>query len=306
MRRWTPAATAIAAAASIVAPGGAAAQSLEPRAYSPAPVGMNFVIAGWAWTEGGVATDGGLPLTDPQLKTTGPILAYARTLDVFGKSGKFDVVLPASRLSGSATFNGEPLTRRVTGLQDPLVRLSVSLLGAPAMTAREFRSYRQDLVIGASLQVSIPVGQYDEDRLVNLGTNRWIAKPEIGISKTWGRWTLEGDAAVVLYGDNDDYFGGQKRTQNPMYAAQAHLVYNFPSGIWASADATWFAGGRTKVDGVEKDDRQHNWRVGATLAFPVDAKNSVKFYASRGVSARTGNDFDLLGVAWQTRWGGGL
>lgn len=293
-------------AAALLPPAVAQAQALEPRAYSPAPVGLNFVVAGWAWTEGGVATDGGLPLTDPHLETSGPILAYARTLDVFGKSGKFDVILPASRLSGSATFDGEPLTRRVTGLQDPLVRLSVSLVGAPAMTAREFRTYGQDLIIGASLQVSIPVGQYDKHRLVNLGTNRWIAKPEIGVSKAWGRWTLEGDVAVVLYGDNDDYFGGQKRSQSPTYAAQAHLVYSFPNGIWASADATWFAGGRTTVDGVEKDDRQRNWRLGGTLAFPVDAKNSVKFYASRGVSARTGNDFDLLGVAWQTRWGGGL
>lgn len=42
------------------------------------------------------------------------------------------------------------------------------------------------------------------------------------------------------------------------------------------------------------------------MAVPVDIRNAVKFYASRGVSARTGNNFDLLGLAWQYRWGGGL
>jgi len=54
------------------------------------------------------------------------------------------------------------------------------------------------------------------------------------------------------------------------------------------------------------DDQQQNWRLGGTLALPVDVRNSVKLYASSGVSARTGNNYDLIGIAWQYRWGGGL
>ena len=60
------------------------------------------------------------------------------------------------------------------------------------------------------------------------------------------------------------------------------------------------------VDGALNRDLQQNWRVGGTRAFPLDRANSIKLYVSSGVSARTGNNFDLAGVAWQYRWGGGL
>ena len=87
---------------------------------------------------------------------------------------------------------------------------------------------------------------------------------------------------------------------------QGHVIYGSRSGIWGSLDATYFTGGRTTVNGVRKDDLQQNWRLGGTLAFPVDVRNSVKLYGSSGVSARTGNNYDLIGIAWQYRWGAGL
>ena len=282
------------------------AQSLEPRAYSPAPTDVNFVIAGFAYTEGGVGFDPSVPLTDANLSTAGPIFAYARTFDLWGKSAKIDVIQPFARLSGSALFNGQPVSREVTGAADPLARLSVILHGAPAMDLAEFRTYRPGLIVGASVQVSAPLGQYDETRLVNIGTNRWSVKPGIGISQTWGRWTLELEGAVTFYTANENFFGGGNRSQAPLYSAQAHAVYSFPSGIWASFDATWFTGGRTTVNGAVGNDLQRNWRLGATLAVPVNRRMSVKLYASSGVSARTGNNFDLVGAALQYRWGGGL
>ena len=160
--------------------------------------------------------------------------------------------------------------------------------------------------IGASLQVSAPWGQYDDSRIVNIGTNRWSFKPEVGISKAEGPWTLELTAAAILFTDNKDFFGGNTRSQDPLYSIQAHAIYNFRSGIWGSLDATYFAGGRSTLNGTLNSDLQQNWRAGGTLAFPVDIHNSVKLYASSGVSARTGNNYDLLGIAWQYRWGGGL
>jgi hypothetical protein len=87
---------------------------------------------------------------------------------------------------------------------------------------------------------------------------------------------------------------------------QGHAIYSFGSGIWASADATYYTGGETTISGIEKNDLQQNWRLGGTLAFPVNARSSIKFGASRGVSARTGNNYDLIAIAWQYRWGGGL
>jgi hypothetical protein len=282
------------------------AQEIEPRAYSNAPVGVNFFIAGGVHTRGGLSFDGALPLTDVALQSSNILLAYARALDVGGKSGKFDVIVPYAKLAGTATFGGQPVGREVTGFGRPAFRFSLNLLGAPALSLLEFAGWRQDLIVGASLQVSPPWGQYDADRLVNISSHRWSFKPEVGVSKAFGPWTLELQAAATYYAHNDAFYRGTTRAQDPLYSLQGHLIHGFASGTWVSVDATFFNGGRTRIDGVLNNDLQQNWRVGATLALPIDRWNSLKFSASSGVSARTGNNFDAFGVAWQHRWGGGL
>jgi hypothetical protein len=226
--------------------------------------------------------------------------------DFWGMSGKMDAIVPYTSLSGSADFADEQVTRDVTGFADARLRVSVNFYGAPALKLSEFKDYEQDWIVGASLQVAFPSGQYDSTRLINIGTNRWFIKPEIGISKAMGPLTLEGALAVTFYTDNNDFFGGKQRSQDPLYSVQAHAIYNFPSGLWGSFDVLYFTGGRTTVNGVLDYNLQQNWRVGATLAIPIDRRNSIKLNVSSGVSARTGNNFDLAGIAWQYRWGGGL
>jgi hypothetical protein len=282
------------------------AQDLEPRAYANTPTGLNFVILGYAYAQGDVATDPSVPLTNADLDVHTTFLAYARSLDIWGLSGKFDVVLPYGWVSGTADFMGQPREREVSGFGDPRLRFSVNFYGAPALTLKEFADYKQDLIIGASLQVTVPVGQYDSDKLVNIGTNRWSVKPELGISKAWGRLTLELAAGVTLYTDNNDFLGGMTREQDPIYSVQGHVIYGFQSGIWVALDGTYYTGGRTTVDGVRGNDLQENTRLGATVALPVNRHNSIKLYGSTGVSARTGANFDIVGIAWQFRWGGGL
>jgi hypothetical protein len=284
----------------------ACAQDIEPRAYSNAPVGVNFLIAGYAYTRGGLSFDSSLPITNANLNTSNAVIAYATVLDLWGKSAKFDATVPYTWLSGTADYQGQPVQRTVSGFANSAFRLSINLYGAPALTLKEFTDWEQDLIIGASLRVVAPWSQYDDSKLVNIGTNRWSFKPEVGISKAIGPWTLEVTAAATIYTVNDDLFGGNRLSQDPLYSLQGHVIYGFRSGIWTSLDATYFAGGRTTLNGVLNSDLQQNWRVGGTLAFPVDRQNSIKFYVSSGVSARTGNSYDLIGVAWQHRWGGGL
>ena len=174
------------------------AGEIEPRSYVNTPVGINFLLAGYAYSDGGLSTAGSSPIKDAQLTMNTEVLAYARTLDVWGKSGKFDVILPYSQLSGSAMVAGQPRERNVSGFNDPLFRFSVNFYGAPALSLQEFANYQQDVIIGASVQVSAPLGQYDKDKLVNLGNNRWFVKPDIGISKAWGALTLELSTGVIF------------------------------------------------------------------------------------------------------------
>ncbi len=211
----------------VVVASGVHAQDLEPRAYANTPVGLNFLLAGYAYSEGGVATDPSVPLKDAHVQVHTAVLAYIRSLDVWGKSGKFDVILPYAWTSGSATFEGQPHQRDVSGFGDPRFRFSVNLYGAPALSLKEFADYKQDTIVGVSLLVSAPGGQYDSSKLLNIGTNRWSVKPELGISKALGPVTLELSTAVTFYTENDNFFGGRTLEQDPIYSVQGHLIYNF-------------------------------------------------------------------------------
>ena len=292
--------------ASLLCASTARAQDIEPRQFSNAPAGVNFAILGYVYGSGAPSFDPAVPITDPDLKTPTLLAAYARALDVFGASGKIDIIAGYTMLSGTALFNGQPVSRDVDGYADPRVRFAVNLHGAPAMKLKEFSSYRQDLIVGASVQVSVPVGQYDDTRLVNIGGNRWWFKPEAGVSKAVGPWTLELSGAGTFYSDNPDFYNGQKREQAPLYSAQGHVIRGFKRGLWLALDANYFTGGRTTISGDLKDDLQQNWRVGGVFAYPLGVRHSIKLTGSTGVWSRTGSNFDLVGLGWQYRWGGGL
>ena len=280
------------------------AQELEPRAYTNTPVGMNFLVLGYAYTKGAVALDTSLPIENGDITVHSAFLAYVRSLDVWGRSGKLQLALPYAWLSGSTKVAGRPVSTEIDGLGDPEAKFSLLLYGGPALSFEEFESYTPDLIVGASFAVTAPLGQYDSDRVVNIGTNRWSFKPEIGISKTWGPVTLELAPSATFYTDNDDFLG--KRLQRePLYAVQGHVVYHTRFGLWAAVDATYFGGGRKTVGGVEGETLQ-DVRVGGTLAIPIDRHNSLKLSASTGAYARAGGSYTTAAIAWQFRWGGGL
>lgn len=281
-------------------------QSIEPHAYSPAPVGTNFVILAAASAHGPLETDPALPLSRIDLEAKGFLLGYSRAFDLAGKTAKLDFVVPYGKLSGRATFLGMPVKRQITGFSDPAARITVLLHGAPAMNLPEFMAYRQDLLIGASVQLSIPLGKYDRHKLLNLGSHRWSVKPELGISKKWGRWTVETAAGITFFGDNDAFLGDHRRGEKPIYSAQGHLIYEFSPGAWVAANLSYFTGGQSSIDGVEKGALARNWRYGLIAAVPLSRRFSAKANGSKGVSQRTGEKFSLYGLALQYRWGAGI
>ena len=290
----------------VIVVSGAHAQDLEPRAYSNAPVGMNFLLAGYAYSKGGVVADPAVPLEDANIEVHKLITAYVHTFGLWCLSSKFNFVVPYACASGSAKFAGEPKERNVCGFGDPRFQLTVNFYGAPALSMKEFAGYKQDTIAGISLQVTPPAGQYDSTKLVNIGTNRWSFEPEIGVSKAVGPLTMEIATGVTFYSDNTNYLEGQTLEIDPIYSIQGHIIYNFKSGIWCALDVTYYWGGQTAVNGIEADTLLENTRLGATLSLPINRHNSVKLYTTSGVSTRTGSNFDTLGISWQYRWGGGL
>ncbi len=295
----------IAALALTVAGFEAHAQDLEPRAYANTPVGLNFLIGGYAYSKGAVGTDPSVPIEDAEVDIHTSILAYVRTLDLWGRSGKFDIILPYSWASGSAKLLGQSHTREVSGFGDPRLRFSMLLYGAPALSLEEFQDYKQDIIIGTSLEVTPPLGQYNDDKLLNIGTHRWSFKPEVGVSKTWGPVTLEIASGVRFYTDNNDFLNGRTLQVSPVYSVQGHLIYSITPGVWLGLNGLYYTGARGTIDG-RKGESLENARIGLTLALPINRYNSVKLYGSTNLYTKTGADTDLVGVAWQFRWGGGL
>jgi len=279
---------------------------IEPRSYSNIPTGLNFLLAGYSYMKGNVAFAPTIPINNAKLETNSAFLAYVRSLDLWGKSGKVDIIIPEAWLTGQAEVLGQQKNRDVVGFADPMVRLYVNLFGAPAMSMKEFANYKQDTIFGVSIAVTAPGGQYDPNKLVNIGTNRWSFKPEIGVSKAWGALTAEAAAGVYVFTDNNQPFQGHSFGQTPIYNLQGHLIYNFTPGIWGALDANYYAGGSTSTDNKMADNTQENWRLGGTLAFPVTRQHSIKLYGNTGVYSRTGTNYDIVGVAWQYRWGEGL
>lgn len=296
---------AVGITATVLMVGNAKAQEAEPRSYSNTPVGLNFLIAGYIYANGKMAFDPDLAIADANFHSNTEVLAYVRSFDIGGQSAKFDVIVPATSFAAQGLLNGQPREREMSGLGDPRFRVSFNLFGAPALSVKDFANYKQDLIVGVSLQVSAPLGQYDDSKLLNLGNNRWSFRPELGISKAWGPWTFEVAPSMTFFTDNNDFFGGNSFAQAPIYAVQGHILYTFPSGIWMALDGVYFAGGRTALNGVKSDNQQENTRAGLTLALPIDPHNSLKLSASTGISTRTGSEFSAVGIAWQYRWGDG-
>ncbi|HEY1301914.1 MAG TPA: transporter [Vicinamibacterales bacterium] len=279
------------------------AQELEPRAYAASPVGLNFLVVAAGRSTGGVLVDPALPVEDVQASVDSLALGVGKTLNVFGRTGLAVVAVPFAWVSASGLVADTPGHVSRTGLADPRLKLSVNLIGGRALTPREFARASRPTIVGVSLSLLPPVGQYDRTKLVNIGSNRWSFKPEVGVSHALARWTFEGYAGVWLFTTNDSFYRGTSiRTQDPIVALQAHVSYTMRPRLWFSGDSTWYSGGTTSVDGVLKGDLQRNSRVGATVSLALSRQQSIKISGSTGATTRIGSDFRTLAVAWQLAW----
>ena len=278
------------------------AQTLEPKLYANTPIGVHGLLLGAGHTQGALPENQALEIEDPNLKISSAVFVYGRAFDILGHNAKFDLILPYSTLSGTAKQYGMDVGRDVSGLGDAKVRFTYNLLGAPALTLQEFASYQQDMIIGVSVQTTIPTGQYDSSKLVNIGTNRWAIKPAIGISKRVSDYTFEFTADAEFYTTNNDFYGGSTRKQEPIYSTQIHALYTFRRGMWLALGATYYRGGEYINDGIETGNELRNSRLGVTFALPIDKQNSIKIYGNSGINVRYGSDFDAIGIAWQYIW----
>jgi hypothetical protein len=286
------------------------AQDLAPRAYIITPVHTNAVTFTYSFYTGNILFDGETPITGATATTSVPVFSFTHSLRIFGRSANFTASLPYGVGNFRGTVVGAETKAYRSGMLDSSFRLSVNLKGGPAMDVHDFLKWKQKTLVGVSLKVVAPTGQYDPTKLINFGANRWAFKPEVGLSRRWGHWVLDTYGAVWFFTMNHDFFsrnqfspGTNTQTQDPTFAFEGHLSYDVKRRLWASFDANFWAGGRTSLNGVENSaTQQKNSRIGGTVSFPVSKHQSLKFSYNRGAYIRYGGNYDNVSVAWQYSW----
>jgi len=277
------------------------ANDVLPRLLTNVPVDLNWVTLGYTLSEGNVSVDPSLALdVDATLHTY--LMSYTRSFAAFGQSATFTAAVPYADLTLSGLFQGEFVTAQDDRFADPRFRLAFNLSGAPALKAEEFAGYRQKTIIGFDIEVSAPLGHYDETRRINFGANRWSVIPELGIGHRFKRFTVEAAASVAFFSDNDEYLIDQTLKQEPIAAIRANLIYHFRRpGTWLGVSTLYLRGGETTIDGEDRSDLQSTSRAGMSLSVPFARRHNLLFKYSRGVTTRIGADFDNYSIAYTYR-----
>lgn len=301
----TPFSCPAVALALLLIPACSSAQELEPGAYWPLPTGLNILTVANSFNFGDVAFDPAAPIDEASARINTTAFALTRTFSLAGRSANAGVVLPLVSGHVEGLYLGEPAAVSRFGLGDPRFRLAMNLYGAPAMTPQELASYRQGLIVGVSLTVAPPLGEYDSTKLINLGTHRWSFKPEVGVSRAYGasgQWVVEGMAGVWIFTDNTDFLGGRTREQEPIAAAQVHVTHKFTRTTWLAANANFYTGGRTTIGGNRNLDLQRNSRIGATFSTALKRRHAIRLAVSRGAFTTIGADFTSIAIGYNYAW----
>ncbi len=276
------------------------AQDTEPRRWAQMPTGLNFIGVGTSYTQGDIFLDPVLLAEDVTFEIAGTGLAYIHSFGMFGKSARVGVTVPYASGRWEGFVDGVYTSTRRRGFMDPRIRLSVLLYGGPAETPAEYaKSEKSNTVVGAAVAIKFPWGHYLEDRLINLGQNRWMIRPQLGVTHTRSKWTYELTGSAFIFGDNDEFWNGNKLESDPLYALQGHLIYTFRPGLWASLSTAYGSGLQATINGLPKDNKAANWVTAVSVGIPFSRTQGLKITWLRLRSqADTGADFNSLIVGW--------
>jgi len=286
----------------------ASAQDLEPRRWSHLPIGQTIVGMGYAYTEANVFFSPVLKLTDGTSRINGLGFSAIHTFGLAGKSARISLLLPYASGRWEGDLDGEFQIVHRRGLGDPRLRLSVNLYGAPPLKGPAFAQYRAEhttnTVVGASVALTVPLGKYCDDCLINIGNNRWSMRPQVGVVHTRGPWSFELTGSAFVFTDNDSFIDNAVLEQKPMYALQTHVVYDFKPGLWVSLSTGYGVGGRISIDQQKTIFEVDNWIWAASFGFPLGKTQSVRLtWLSGRTQNLVGRDSDNLLLGWSVRWG---
>lgn len=283
------------------------ADEIEPRRWAHLPINTSFIGVGYAYTDADIGFDPVLKLENVEMKLDTWAVKYIRTFSLLDKMARIDIQQAYQEGRWSGLLDGAPRSTSRSGWSDTLLRFAINLYGAPPLEVQEFLRYRAvadvETIIGAGLSVQLPTGHYMEDKLINLGTNRYTFRPQLGVIHMRGKWSMESTGYIAFYSENDDFFNGMRLEQKPLYTINGHLIYNLRPGVWAGASVGYDYGGRSTVDGDSKDDRKQNLFWALSVGFPINRHLAVKTaYIGARTQESTGSDSDTFTVGISASW----
>jgi hypothetical protein len=280
------------------------AQQLEPRRWTHLPEGARFIGLGYVRTEGDILFDPALRIENAEVNMNSLGVGYIRSFALWGRSARVDLNVPYFDARWHGLLDGEERSVQREGFGDPRVRLSVLLHGAPALSGEAFSSYRASnpvtTQVGAGLSLTLPLGEYNREFLLNLGNNRFVLRPELGVVHNHDKWSFELTGSLRLFETNKEFWpGDSRRKQDPLFLLQGHVVHTFRPGLWTSLSGGYGFGGESTVNGLAKDDENDNFFWALTIGMPLGQSQGLKLaYAGVRTNNLVGIDSENLVLAW--------
>lgn len=147
---------------------------------------------------------------------------------------------------------------------------------------------RHYLAINAT--VMLPTGDYQRQRLQNIGENRHREALSLAWIRGLGNnWTVEAIGELTWFGDNTAYFpGARKREQARSEALTTYLRYRWSNGLQAFSGYQWNSGGETRINGIAQNDPARSQRAYLGLIYPVGQGHVLNLRLAKDIQVENG------------------
>ncbi|HTS56586.1 MAG TPA: transporter [Terriglobales bacterium] len=287
-------------------PGEAWAQFTDAHSYDNTPVGTNQIELSYTYVHANSSIDTSLIIAGAKLNLNQGMISYARYFGLFNRTMWAEAGVPIAGLSGSVS--GTRIQGSINGAGDSSYQIAMLLKGGPALTVEQFEGYKPTTTLGVSFTLTAPSGQYNASKILDLGSDRWLFKPEIALSQPFGpeqKWQVDTYANAYFYTDNTSYRGREILHQQPLPGFEGHLSYSFNDSVWVSVDTRYSFGAITFLNGVDQNNGQQNFILGSEMNVSINTRNSLLFEFAKAPVHQNGPALTGFTVKYDYTWGKG-
>ena len=249
------------------------------------------------------------------------IASWARHMTLFNRAsslavnvagGSADVavntsLVPPGFLPGGV-LPGDSLRQSASGYADPSVQLDVNLFGTSQLKSTvDLVNYEPTWTIDAAVMLALPIGEYDSDKVVNMGLNRWYGRLALPIKYHFGvfasgyRSSFELTPSVWLFAENDDFLG-QSLENDPLWQLEAHLTQDFTRSFYGSLDLLYRSGFQSEINGAEVGEELDIGNIGFTLNYQVTDNLNIRTTYSSNVFGDDDLDTSMIRLQFVYGW----